>query len=187
MDITKFNAKLLPDERRVSDVVHAGLFLAKHAETLVGKPILESCSAKAIGEKAEVTDAHEASGKHVQKEAPQELRRAQGHLAVFAAVGVILPAKGDALLVEGQQAMIGDRHAMGVATEIAQHLQGTTEGGLGIDDPVVTVQAADEFGELLWIGQSGGGTSAAELVAAVQTFEASQELAAKDAAENLPR
>ena len=85
-------------------------------------------SAKVIGEKAEVTDAHEASGKHVQKEAPQELRRAQGHLAVFAAVGVILPAKGDALLVEGQQAMIGDRHAMGVATEIAQHLQGTTEG-----------------------------------------------------------
>jgi hypothetical protein len=34
--------------------------------------------------------------------------------------------------------MIGDGHAMGVAAEIAQHLHRTTEGGFGIDDPVVT-------------------------------------------------
>jgi hypothetical protein len=41
MDITKFNAQLLPDERRGFDFVHADLFLAKLAETLVGKPILD--------------------------------------------------------------------------------------------------------------------------------------------------
>ena len=82
---------------------------------------------------------------------------------MLATVGVILPAEGDALLVEGQQAMIGDGHAMGVAAEIAQHLHGTTEGGLGIDDPVVAVQAADEFCELLRIGESGGGAGAAKL------------------------
>ena len=56
---------------------------------------------------------------------------------MLATVGIVLPAKGDALLVEVQQAMIGDGHAMGVAAEIAQHRQGTTEGLLGIDDPVV--------------------------------------------------
>jgi len=44
---------------------------------------------------------------------------------------------------------------MGVTAEIAQHLQGTTEGLLGIDDPVVAVQAAEEFGKLLRIGESG--------------------------------
>ena len=86
-------------------------------------------NAKAIGEKPEVTDAHEPSGKHVQKEAPQELSGAKRHLGLLAAVGVILPAKGDALLLEGQQAMIGDGHAMGVAAEIAQYLQGS--GGAG--------------------------------------------------------
>ncbi len=74
---------------------------------------------------------------------------------------------------------------MGVAAEIAQHLQGTTEGLLGIDDPVVAVQAAEEFCELLRIGESGGGAGAAELVAAVETFQTGEELAAKDAAEDL--
>ena len=81
--------------------------------------------------------------------------------------------------------MIGDGHAMGVAAEIAQHLHGSTEGGLGIDDPVVAVQSTDEFGELLRIGQSGCRTGAAKLVAAVKAFQAGEELAAKDAAEDL--
>jgi hypothetical protein len=104
---------------------------------------------------------------------------------LLATVGIVLPAKGDALLVEGQQAMIGDGHAMSVAAEIAQHLQGPTEGLLGIDDPVVTVQAANEFGELLRIGESGCGTGAAKLVATVQPFQTGEELAAKDAAKDL--
>jgi hypothetical protein len=56
---------------------------------------------------------------------------------------------------------------------------------LGIDDPVVTVQAAEEFGELLGIGKSGCGTGAAKLVATVQPFQTGEELAAKDAAEDL--
>src|SRR5207302_8707297 len=134
-----------------------------------------------------VADAHESSGEHKQKETPQELCRAKRHLALLATVGVILPVKGDALLVEGQQAMIGDGHAMGVAAKIAQHLHGSTEGGLGIDDPVVAVQAAEEFCELPWIGESGGRAGTAEWVAAVQTFQAGEELATKDAAEDLHR
>jgi hypothetical protein len=48
--------------------------------------------------------------------------------------------------------MIGNGHAMGVAAQIAQHLQRTTEGGLGIDHPVVAVQTADQFREM---GQAG--------------------------------
>jgi len=74
---------------------------------------------------------------------------------------------------------------MGVAAEITQPLHGSTEGGLGIDDPIVAVQSAEEFGELLRIGESGGGAGAAELVATVKTFQAGEELAAKDAAEDL--
>jgi len=59
-----------------------------------------------------------------------------------------------------------------------------TEGGLGINDPVVAVQAANEFCELLRIRQSGGRTAATKLLAAVKTFQAGEELAAKDAAED---
>ena len=56
--------------------------------------------------------------------------------------------------------MIGNGHTMGVTAEVAQHLHGSAEGGLGIDNPVVAVQTAHEFCELLRIGQSGGGTVA---------------------------
>ena len=112
-------------------------------------------SPKAIGEKAEVTDADEAFGQHVQKEAAQELGGAKSHLALLATVGVILPAEGDALLFEGQQAMIGNGHAMGVATEIAQHLHGTAEGGLGINHPVVAMETTEQFCELLVVGEGG--------------------------------
>ena len=107
-----------------------------------------------------MADAHESSGEHVQEETPQELRGGKSHLALLATVGIVLPAKGDALLIEGQQAMIGNGHAMGVAAEIAQYLHGPTEGRLGINDPVVAVQTAHEFCELLRIGQSDGGTVA---------------------------
>ena len=106
-----------------------------------------------------MTDAHEPFGEHVQKEAPQELRGEKGHLALFAAVGVILPAESDALLFEGQQAMIGNGHAMGVAAQIAQHLKRATESGLGIDHPVVAVQTANQFRELRGVGESRSWTS----------------------------
>ena len=141
-------------------------------------------SAKAVGQEAEVADADEAFGQHVQKEAAQELGRAQSHHALLVAVGVILPAEGDAFSVEGQQAMIGDGDAMGVAAEIAQHLHGSAEGGLGIDDPVVAMQTPESFANCLRIGESGGRAGAAKLLAAVEAFQASEELAAKDTAED---
>jgi hypothetical protein len=96
-------------------------------------------SSKTIGQKAEVTAADEALGQHVQKEAAQELGGGQCHLTLLATVGVILPAEGNALLFGGQQSMIGHGHAMGVATEMAQHLHGTAESGLGVDHPVVAM------------------------------------------------
>jgi len=41
------------------------------------------------------------------------------HLPLCAAVAAILPAEGDALLLEGQRAMIGNGHTVGVAAHIA--------------------------------------------------------------------
>jgi hypothetical protein len=51
----------------------------------------------------------------------------------------------------------------------------------------MSVQTAHEFGELLGIGESGCRTGAAKLIAAVKTFQAGEELAAKDAAEDFYR
>jgi hypothetical protein len=127
----------------------------------VGQQLLaqrQTGSPKAICEKAEVPDADEASGQDVQKETAQELSGAKSHLTLLATAGVILPAEGDALLIESQQAVIGNSHAMGVATEIAQHLHGAAESGLGINHPVVAMETADEFCELLTVGEGGSRT-----------------------------
>ena len=43
---------------------------------------------------------------------------------------------------------------MSVATEIAQHLHGAAEGGLGIDHPVVAMEATEQLCELLLVGES---------------------------------
>jgi hypothetical protein len=40
---------------------------------------------------------------------------------------------------------------MGVAGEIAEHMMRTAEGGLGVDDPVLTEQGAQEGAEGLLV------------------------------------
>ena len=83
-----------------------------------------------MGQKAKVADAHEARGKHVEQEAAQELLDRQGHQTLLVAVRGVSPAKGDLVALQGDQAVIGDRHAVGVAAKITENMFGATEGGL---------------------------------------------------------
>ena len=105
----------------------------------------EAVASEAVGEQSEVADAHEAFWQHVEEEAAQELGGLERHDALLAAVGIVLPAKADALSVEGQQAVIGNGDAMGVAAQVAQHLCGSAEGRLGIDDPLLLAQLVQQF------------------------------------------
>ena len=66
----------------------------------------------------------------------------QRHAALLAAMGIVLPAEGDALAVEAEQAVVGDGDAMGIAAEIAQHLRRAAQGLLGIDHPVLAMHGA---------------------------------------------
>ena len=102
-----------------------------------------------MGQKAEVADAHEARGKHVEQEAAQELLDRQGHQALLVAVRRVSPAEGDLVPLEGDQAVIGDRHAVGIAAEVTENMFGTTEGRFAVDHPVVTEEGAEERSENL--------------------------------------
>ena len=55
-------------------------------------------------------------------------------------MGGIAPAEGDVALRDRDQPAVGDGNAMGVGTEIAEHMFRATEGPLGVDDPVVAVE-----------------------------------------------
>ncbi len=95
-----------------------------------------------------MADAHEPLWQYVQKEAPQELASMERHNARLVAVRIVAPTKRDAFSIESQQAMIRDGDAVGVAPEIAQYLQRSAESRLGVNDPVLAAQTAEELGKL---------------------------------------
>ena len=110
-----------------------------------------------VGEEAVVADAVEAGGQDVDQEAADELAGGEGHqLAPGLALGaVVLPAEGDAALVEGDQAAVGDGDAVGVAGEVGQDRLGAGEGALGVDHPLGAAQRGQVSGEGGTVGEAG--------------------------------
>jgi hypothetical protein len=101
----------------------------------------------AVGEETEVSDADEASRQYVDQETAKKLHGRQRHGAPLVAVGVVLPPEGDPFAVEGEQSMVGDGYPVGIAAEVAEHLCRPAESRLGMDDPVVAVECAQESGK----------------------------------------
>jgi len=62
-------------------------------------------------------------------------------------VGIILPAEGNLVVLESDEAMVGDGDAVGIAAEIAEDMMGATKRGFGIDDPLLAVQGTQESAE----------------------------------------
>ncbi len=95
-------------------------------------------AASAVGEQAVVADAVEALGQHVDEEAADELVRCERHglVALVPFAPVVLVLEGDAVVVEGDEAAVGDGDAVGVAGEIGEYGLGSGEGALGVDDPL---------------------------------------------------
>jgi len=89
------------------------------------------------GEQAIVANALESTGEHVLQEALDELDTGHTNGALLAALAVDSDAKGYRLRVDAEDALVGDRHAMGVAAQILEHLGGSRAGLLGIHHPVM--------------------------------------------------
>ncbi len=66
----------------------------------------------------------------------QKLLVAEGHHAALAPMGIILPAKRHVSVGDLYEPMVGDRDAMGVASQIMQHVFRSVEWPLRIDDPI---------------------------------------------------
>ena len=96
----------------------------------------QSGGAMSIGHEAEVTNAMEAVRQGVQQEATNELVGGQLHDLCRVVVSVILPGEPDMIVVDLDDAAIGDGDAVRVAPEIGEHLGRTAEWFFGVDDPV---------------------------------------------------
>jgi hypothetical protein len=140
---------------------------------LVGEQSLterQESGAPPIGQEPERADADKATRQNVEQEAAQELLRIERHPSFLIPVGIILPAESNLVMFESHEAMVGDGHAMGVAGEIAEHMMGTAEGGLGVDDPVLTEQGAQEGAERFLVGKWLKGSGEGELVLLESAF-----------------
>jgi hypothetical protein len=68
----------------------------------------------------------------------QKLLVVEGHQTALAVVGIILPSKRHVSVGHIYESMVGDRDAVGVASQIMQHVFRPAEWPLRIDYPVFT-------------------------------------------------
>jgi hypothetical protein len=153
---------------------------------LVGEQALtegQESGAPAISQETERADADKAAGQDVKQEAAQELLGTERHPSLLISVGIILPAESNLAMLESHEAMVRDGYAMGIAGEIAEHMMGTAERGLGVDDPVLTEQGTQEGVESLFVFERLEGSGEGELVLLESSLQAGDELATENATE----
>src|SRR5438067_12928979 len=143
--------------------------------------------APAVGEIAVVADAMEAVRQNVEQEAADELVGAKGHHLLLVVVAIILPAEADPALGKTDQAAVGDGDAMGIAAEIIEHLLGSAERALGVDDPANGAQRPQPGSEHGWRGQARQIAKEAEFARIERRLEAGQEKPAVETRQHLYR
>src|SRR5215468_4725182 len=121
------------------------------------------------------------------EKATQELLGRKRHDSCLALMRVVLPAETHGGIANGEQAMVGDGHAMGIASQIVKDVFGSAEGCFGIDDPVLLEQSAEEDSEVVFLRKWPTFAIEHELVVVKSTLQSSHELAPKNAAENFNR
>lgn len=110
-------------------------------------------AASAIGEPPEVANAWESLWQEVLKKAAQKFLASQGHGAWFVVVRVVLPSEGDFRFADGENAVIGNSHAMGIPSQIMQDMVWSAKRWLGVDHPFFSKQGAQECRVVFFIGQ----------------------------------
>src|SRR5262249_17356952 len=100
------------------------------------------CGPLVVGHHAEVTDADESLRQDVKQESPNELFGGEGHRSHLVAAGIISPTECDVVAIKGGEPVVGDSDTVSIAAEVTDDLVGPAEGGLGINNPILTKQSA---------------------------------------------
>jgi len=101
----------------------------------------ESAPSFPIRQIAKVTDCDKAARQHMQQKAAHKFESRKRHCFLFVAACRIAPAKGDLAVFEAQKPAVGDRNAMRVVSQIANHMLWSGPRLLGIDHPLFLLQA----------------------------------------------
>ena len=100
-----------------------------------------------VGEEAVIADALQADGDYVLEEEADKVIGGDGHHFKAAGVAIIFVLEGNAAILEGQQAAVGNGHAMSVAAEIFQDVQRSAKGRFGINHPFLVMERSQVAGK----------------------------------------
>jgi hypothetical protein len=78
----------------------------------------------------------EAPRQDMQQKAPEEFDRVERHEALTITALVILPPEGHLAIGTGKKPPIGDGHAVGIASQVAEDPLWSRQRWLGIDHPL---------------------------------------------------
>src|SRR5688500_16069454 len=82
-----------------------------------------------------MADADEAAGEDVEQKPAEEGGGIERGEPRGVALGAVLPAEGDLAVPQRDESLVREGDAIGIATEVGQHLLSPGEGGLAIHDP----------------------------------------------------
>ena len=131
-----------------------------------------------------MADAVEALWQNMQQEAPDELVRRERHdaLPLRTLAAVVFVAEGDASLVVGDQALIGEGDPVRVALEIGEYGLGAAERRLGVDGPSFLPERDEMAQEAAVVDQIRLRAEEDELAGFVQRDQLGEKQAAEERA-----
>ena len=162
-----------------------GLFLRSGGLRLLEllSALAERLCRAAVGQKADVTQALQAVGDNMQQKAADALVRWQGHGLDAMTLASVAEGKTPLSVVDIDDTVIGDGHAVGVAPERGEHRPRPGHGLLGIDHPCLVIEGVDDALKALDGLQRGSWLSQREGIPAV--VKGIEERMAKDPAQCL--
>lgn len=98
--------------------------------------LLDVVGAGAIGQETIIANADEALRKDVHEETADELGDLELRDFVGIVIRIVTPTKGNGLVVECDDAAIGDGDTVSIGSEIAEDVFGAAEGWLEMDVPI---------------------------------------------------
>jgi hypothetical protein len=100
-----------------------------------GSALAKRLRLAAVGQETDMAQALTALGQDMQEQTAEELVGRQGQGLAAIALAAIAQAEAHLSAVDSQDAVVGDSHAVGRASEIVASLLRSCQRPLGIDDP----------------------------------------------------
>ena len=131
-----------------------------------------------------MADSDEAARQHVQQKAPNKLIGMHGQEPLLVVVSGVAPAERYGVVDERNEAVVGNRDAMGVGAEVSEHLIGPSERRLTIDNPAQRVNLTDQAPEQSGLLQTANSAVEIELPGSLSLLERCYEFSTEEFGED---